>query len=84
MSATCIKATIIIMNYASLDATEKFRLQKLMLHHYTQMAAAEGLTDKDLELTMREELKMFEREEKYEECALVRDVIKIWEDLNGE
>ena len=70
------------MNYVKLSDKEKFKLQKLMLNHYTNIAFKEGLNDEDMYLYMTGELMRLEAEEMYEECALLRDTIKIWEDLN--
>lgn len=70
------------MNYTEMNKEEQFQMQKLMLHHYTNIGVAEGMADMDVRDHMEYELKIFEDAEKYEECALIRDVIKIWDELN--
>lgn len=67
-----------------MSSDEKFQMQKLMLHHYTNLGLDEGLNDRDLRDYMEYELELMEQDEKYEECALIRDVIKIWDEMNGE
>ena len=69
------------MNYLDMTKEEKFKMQKLMLHHYSNEAIAEGLSDEDARDMMVYELSILEEDEKFEECALLRDVIKIWDDL---
>jgi hypothetical protein len=71
------------MNYLNLDKKEKFELQKLMLHHFTKVAFKEGFNDDDLRDVILSEIKIAELDENYEECALLSDVLKIWDDLNG-
>lgn len=70
------------MNYLEMSDKEKFMMQKLMLRHYSAQALEEGFSDEDCRDFMLYELKMFEEAEKFEECALLRDTIKIWDDLN--
>ena len=70
------------MNYMQMTKEEKFQMQKLMLHHYTTLGISEGLGDVDVREHMEYELAVFEEAEKYEECALIRDVIKIWDEMN--
>lgn len=70
------------MNYTEMSKEEQKQMQKLMLHHYTNLGLAEGMDDLDIRDRMVYELKVFEDDERYEECALVRDVIKIWDRMN--
>lgn len=70
------------MNYLTLDHKDKLAMQKLMLHHFSDMAIAEGLTDDEARDYIESEMIIFEKAEKYEECALYRDVLKIWDELN--
>lgn len=70
------------MNYTEMTKEEQFQMQKLMLHHYTNLGIAEGLGDVDVREHMVYELGVFEEAEKYEECCLIRDVIKIWDEMN--
>jgi hypothetical protein len=71
------------MNYTEMNKVEKEQMQKLMLHHYTNMGIAEGLDDWDIRDHIQFELELFEADERYEECALLRDVLKKWDNMNG-
>lgn len=59
-------------------------MQKLMLHRYSVMAIEDGLYDDEVADMIRFELELLEQNERYEECALLRDVIKIWNDLHDD
>ena len=70
------------MNYLEMTEQEKFQMQRLMLHRYASEATMEGLSDGECREWMEYELELLEQSEKFEECALLRDTIKIWDDLN--
>jgi hypothetical protein len=70
------------MNYTEMNSDEKLQMQKLMMHHYTEIAMIEGLTDEETRDYMQYDLEVFEADERYEECALVRDVLKKWDRMN--
>jgi hypothetical protein len=70
------------MSYTEMNKEEQLQMQKLMLHHYTNMGLAEGLDDIDIREMIEFELELFEADERYEECALLRDVLKKWDSMN--
>lgn len=69
-------------NYTEMNSEEQLQMQNLMIYHYTEISLLEHLSDEEIRDHMLFDLEVFEADERYEECALIRDVLKKWDRMN--